>query len=138
MQLSLSCPTLGGSYPTPGFPAWTLGGEPVAFSRNFSGTQALIPVTGLKGPLLLECGGDDAVWPSCTSTDEIVRELGNGFPFPVTNLKYLDGGHGVGRVVPYVSFYEPFATTGRTAHANGVAREDAWPRLLAFLNTLEP
>ena len=65
-------------YPDCSQPAWTLAGRPVPFTRDFGNPypqddpRALIPVQRIAGPVLLSCGGQDQVWPSCTYTQAIV------------------------------------------------------------------
>jgi dienelactone hydrolase len=123
------------SYPACKGSAWTINGRPIPFTPE---AQALIPVGKIQGPLLVACGNEDAVWPSCLYADRIKDELAAGFPYPLTILEYPDAGHGIGELVPFTSWLEPFATQGKTPASNVLAREQAWPKLLTFLRAIAP
>jgi dienelactone hydrolase len=125
--------------------AWTLDGKPIPFARLLGGTnptnapRAVIEVEKIRGPLFLDCGGGDRLWPSCPQAHAVAAGLQNfRRRNPLTLLDYPDAGHGVGALVPY----EPFtagtnvalmAIGGDTATANWRADADLWPHLLAFL-----
>jgi dienelactone hydrolase len=113
--------------------AWTLKGRPIPFDGPAAGADALIPVAKIHGPIFLDCGGDDAVWPSCQYSNRIKAELATGFPYQHPILEFPDGGHGVGSLVPYLNSSEPVAFQGLTPSSNQLARERAWPQLLTFL-----
>jgi dienelactone hydrolase len=116
-------------------PAWTFRGRPVRYSRVASpyATPAL-PDERINGPIFLDCGGQDALWPSCPMAHAIAARLrAHRFAHAVTLLAYPNAGHGVGDVLPNEAFYLP---TGGTILADQRARTDAWPRLLAFLRSL--
>lgn len=119
------------SYPACKGSAWTINGRPIPFTPE---SQALIPVAKIQGSLFITCGNEDAVWPSCLYTDRIKDELAAGFPYPQTILEYPDAGHGIGAMVPFTSWLEPLTTQGKTPASNELAREQAWPKLLAFLH----
>ncbi|WP_034620602.1 acyl-CoA thioesterase/BAAT N-terminal domain-containing protein [Cellulomonas sp. URHE0023] len=68
-------------YPDLSVPAWTLGGQPL--SPACAGDIGAVPPAGsqidvaaITGPVVLACGGDDAVWPSCFFMDDIVTRRG--------------------------------------------------------------
>jgi dienelactone hydrolase len=113
--------------------AWSLKGQPIPFDGPASGADALIPVAKIDGPIFIDCGDDDAVWTSCQSSNRIKAEVATGFPYQHPILEFPDAGHGIGSIVPYLSYSEPFALQGRTPSSNQLARESAWPQLLTFL-----
>ncbi|MEO1015688.1 MAG: acyl-CoA thioester hydrolase/BAAT C-terminal domain-containing protein [Pseudomonadota bacterium] len=137
--------------------SWSLGGEPYPFLRygRFDGEtgvysvyagglealdghpEAVIPVENGAGPVLLICGEDDTLWPSCPMARQIeARAAAKGGP-PVTLLAYEDAGHAVfGIPVPADNpSYEKLASLGGSADGNAAARLDGWPRLVVFLKT---
>ncbi len=123
--------------------AWTLAGKPVPFTGQVNqphptdNPAAVIPVEKIKGPLFMVCGGADRVWASCPYARAIGAELDaarNGYPYTV--LAYPAAGHGVGDLVPYVVAGRTGTLDGSTPLANDLARAQAWPRLIDFLNTL--
>jgi dienelactone hydrolase len=121
------------SFPNCNGAAWTVKGRPIPFDGPASGEEALIPVTKIQGPIFIDCGDDDAVWTSCQYSNRIKAELATGFPYQHPILEFPDAGHGIGSIVPYLSYSEPFALQGRIQSSNQLARESAWPQLLTFL-----
>jgi dienelactone hydrolase len=116
-------------------PAWTFRGEAIPYSPVASpfATEA-IPDEQIRGPVFLDCGGQDALWPSCLMAHAIVARLhAHHFAHTVTLLEYQNAGHGVGLLLPYDPIYLP---TGGTIDDDQRARAAAWPRLLAFLHSL--
>jgi dienelactone hydrolase len=99
----------------PGLPdtsrqAWTPGGRPLpAVSPSEFGQpnppgqqRAVIPVERIGGSVLLACGQQDLVWPSCAYVDAISARLrAHRFAHPVTALRYRDAGHLVGGLTAY-------------------------------------
>ncbi|KQR16469.1 hypothetical protein ASF78_03570 [Cellulomonas sp. Leaf334] len=68
-------------YPDDGVPAWTLGGQPLspACVRAADGeppAASAVDVAAIAGPVVLACGTDDELWPSCSFMDDIVRRRG--------------------------------------------------------------
>jgi len=125
------------SSPGCGGPAWTLGGKPLPYTRQFNEPHptddpaAVIPVEQIDGPIFLDCAGKDEVWDSCGYASAIVQRLeSHHFGFPHTLHRYPNAGHGLGILIPY----EP--TVIDTSQADEQAREAQWPRLLAFLRAL--
>lgn len=117
-------------------PAWTYRGKAIPYSRNPNPFDAATAIADerIRGPVFLDCGGQDALWPSCLMAHAIVARLhAHRFGYPVTLLEYGQAGHGVGLPLPYDPFYLP---TGGSISADQRARAAAWPRLLAFLNSL--
>lgn len=116
-------------------PAWTWQGKAIAYTSYASAyaTQA-IPDEAIDGPVFLDCGGQDALWPSCPMAHAIVTRLrAYHFAHPVTLLDYPNAGHAVGALVPNDPTHLPL---GGTIAADQHARADGWPRLLAFLRSL--
>lgn len=125
-------------------PAWTLGGQPLPYTREVNTPNptddpaAVIPVAQIHSPLLLDCGGADKVWHSCAYSMAIENELGavqNPLPHPL--YAFPDAGHGVGTLIPY----EPSIVTtlvgtdlsGTTPQGNAEATAKLWPHVLSFL-----
>lgn len=113
--------------------AWSLKGQPIPFDGPAANGDALIPVAKIDGPIFIDCGDDDAVWTSCQYSNRINAELATGFPYQHPILEFADAGHGIGSLVPYLSYSEPFALQGGTPSSNQLARERAWPQLMTFL-----
>jgi pimeloyl-ACP methyl ester carboxylesterase len=125
-------------------PAWTLGGRPLpAVSPSEFGQpnppgkpRAVIPVERIGGPILLACGGQDVVWPSCGYVDAItVRLRAHRFAHPVTALRYPDAGHLIGGVTAWYGSLTDDALTsfGGTVAATQAAQADAHAKLLALI-----
>jgi dienelactone hydrolase len=128
--------------------AWTLHGRPVgappaAPGRRFGfDTRAEIPVEGIGGPIMLVSGKDDGVWDSAPMARRIVARLDRShFKYEVESLVYDHAGHSIVR--PYGStmvLNRRHPLGGRDVHMGGTpagtakAREDAWAKLLAFLD----
>jgi dienelactone hydrolase len=129
------------------FFAWTLGGRPIAAMppparRDPLETQrAEIQVERIHGPILLVSGKDDGVWPSAESAAKIGARLQqHRFAFPYESLVYDHAGHGITR--PYTpttlnSRRNPqsgrLVSRGGTPSGTAKAREDSWPKMIAFV-----
>jgi hypothetical protein len=131
-------------WPDDSQPAWTLGGRPLpAVSPSDFGQpnppgkpRAVIPVERIGGPILLTCGGQDLVWPSCAYSDAITARLrAHRFAHPVTALRYPDAGHLVGGLTAwYASLTDDALTSfGGTTAATQATQADAHAKLLALL-----
>ena len=119
-------------------PAWTLGGNALPYTNEFGNPypadqpEAVIQVEHIRGPILLDCGGDDLVWPSCSFEGAIQQRLNAAnFAFTHELFTYTDAGHGVGYSVPYDPTF--VVADGGTSATTELAREDFWPMQLAFL-----
>ena len=135
--------------------SWSAGARPVPFlpygdfdfakgirSRYENGLarlarhpEAIIPIEKARGALLLVCGEADALWPACPMARQITaRAASNGRP-NVRLLAYPQAGHAVfGMPLPAGSPARArLGRTGGTAEGNGAAREDAWPKVVAFI-----
>ena len=125
-------------------PAWTLRDRPLpAVSPSEVGlptppgkARAVIPVERIRGPILLTCGEQDVVWPSCGYVDAITARLrAHRFAHPVTALRYRDAGHLIGGLTAYYGSMtdDALTSTGGTVAAAQAAQADAHAKLLAFL-----
>ena len=91
----------------------------------------------IRGPVLLTCGEQDRIWPSCAYVDAItVRLRAQGFAYPVTALRYRDAGHLIGGLTAYYGSLTDDALAGGTVAATQAAQADAHAKLLAFLASL--
>jgi dienelactone hydrolase len=131
-------------WPDDSRPAWTLRGRPLpAVSPSEFGqpnppgkAQAVIPVERIGGPVLLACGQQDLVWPSCAYVDAITARLrAHRFAHPVTALRYPDAGHLIGGLTAWYGSMTDDALTsfGGTVAGTQAAQADAHTKLLAFL-----
>lgn len=132
--------------------SWTVGGKPLpalncatgdkittalaAYSEALKGADALpdtaIPIERSQAPVLLVCGEEDSLSPSCPMARRLVAR---GRPDAVHLLAYPGAGHaGFGVPVPRdAPNYAKLASLGGTPDGNAYARADSWPRVLAFL-----
>jgi dienelactone hydrolase len=116
-----------------------------AFLKQLEDTEraerAAIEVERINGPILLISGDNDALWPSWVFSKLIVERLeARGFAHPVQHLLYEGAGHFIGpRYGPtttYSGFHPVRKVTinyGGNPAANAAARNDSWPKVLAFL-----
>jgi hypothetical protein len=134
-------------WPDASQPAWTLGGRPLpAVSPSDFGrpnppgkARAVIPVERSRGPILLACGEQDLVWPSCAYVDAITARLrAHPSAAPVTALRYGDAGHLVGGLTAWYASLTDDALTrfGGTVAGTQAAQADAHAKLLALLASL--
>lgn len=95
--------------------------------------EAIIPVEKSKAPILLICGGEDQVWPSCVMAEQIVERAHRLKGPPIIVLSYPNADHG--------AFASPLETGDkprrfgfrRPAAGNPSAQADSWPKVIAFL-----
>jgi dienelactone hydrolase len=125
-------------------PAWTLDGKALPFTYQFDDPHpidnpaAVIPVTKIDGPILLDCGGVDKVWVSCPYAQAIMAELDGAHDrFTHELFAYPEAGHGVGTLAPYEPAVYPPAEdlSGATPIANDLALAALWPKVLSFLGS---
>lgn len=92
--------------------------------------EARIPIEKSPAPVLLICGEDDKLWPSCPMADQLAKADAH-----VRTLRYPQAGHAV--FGPPLPEGDPringLAGLGGTPAGNQAARLDAWPKVLAFL-----
>ena len=106
--------------------------------------RATIAVERIAAPLLLFGSRDDQIWPSDVFVERVVQRLkAKHFAHPVEHYLYEDAGHTIMR--PYVPTSDVRAVTihpvtkrpnmpGGTPEGQARANEDAWRRLLTFLD----
>lgn len=97
--------------------------------------EAIIEVEKGKAPLLLVCGEDDQMWPSCPMSREVKKRAeAKGGP-AVTVLAYPEAGHLL--TGPPVEAGAPIDLTQLGGTQSGMQRayEDSWPQVLSFLAT---
>ena len=120
-------------------PSWTLGGQPVPFTRlgqpnPTDEPAAVIPVERIRGPVLTLCGGADQIAYTCDFADAVAARLqAGGHGQPHLLLDYPDAGQGVAMLIPHEPARLLPSFEGKTPTANWHAREQAWPRVLDFL-----
>jgi dienelactone hydrolase len=89
--------------------------------------RALIPVSRIKGPVLLFSAADDRMWPSVEMSDMIMRTLRDQeFRYPFEHISYDHAGHTM------TEYY----MMGGTEEGNRKARIDSTERMLLFLKKL--
>lgn len=135
--------------------SWTLNGEPYpalpygafdyrtgVYSLYANGLEAVgdhpeavIAVEKTDAPMLLVCGGADALWPSCPMA-EAIKERADAAGHAVTLLAYPEAGHGAGgrpadTLDPATK--DDTLDWGGTPATNNAAKADSWPRIVAFL-----
>jgi len=121
-------------------PAFTLDGKPLPYTRQWDDPYptdtpaAIIPVERIKSPLLLACAEDDTEWVSCEAAHAIINRLATKHSRIRRYLySYLNGGHLIGRQIPY----EPGEMAFDTDIPQGEqTREHLWPHILAFLRNI--
>lgn len=98
--------------------------------------DAAIPVERIAGPVLLLCGEEDSLWPSCpmARAAKARRDAAGGGRETIV-LAYRDAGHfGVGPpLAPGRDVPAMITMFGGTKDGNLAARADGWPRTIAFL-----
>jgi dienelactone hydrolase len=93
----------------------------------------VIPVRGIRVPLLLSAGGQDAVWDSAEAVDSVMYQL-DAVPGALahTDLYFPDAGHAVAGSPPDFPLDED--GLGGSPDADALAAERFWPRMLAFVD----
>lgn len=97
--------------------------------------DAIIPVERARAQILLVCGKDDFLWPSCPMARMVETRAKQRKGPPVTVLAYANAGHGVFGVPKAKGdpTMDTLGAMGGTSDGNNAARMDAWPKALAFL-----
>jgi dienelactone hydrolase len=117
--------------------AWTFRSKAIPYLPFPSpATPYPFPDERIDGPIFLDCGGADMLWPSCPMAKAIVHRLdAHHFRHKITFLDFPQAGHGVGALDPN----EPSPDTvvsGEHPYSNDRASATGWPRLLDFLDTV--
>ncbi|MGI8583848.1 MAG: acyl-CoA thioester hydrolase/BAAT C-terminal domain-containing protein [Chitinophagaceae bacterium] len=111
---------------------------------------AIIPVEKIKGPVVLISGKDDKMWPSYLMAEKVVDRLKNkNFRFPYEHLSYDNAGHNIVGpprkpstnslpVADTSSSSRPIRPMGGTPEGNNLARNDAWAKIIKFLDKSLP
>lgn len=99
--------------------------------------DAIIRVERINGPVMLVCGKDDTVWPSCEMSDAVASRLKSAkFGHPVEKFSYDRAGHAAfGPPIPDGNPAKSMVfALGGDAAGNEAARADSWARAIAFLH----
>jgi hypothetical protein len=136
---------------------FTLGGQPLpdlpyGWTGTFQGVyqlyadglkavgqhpEAVIPVERINGPIMLVCGKDDKLWPSCPMAEQVMARLkANHFALTVGLMSYAHAGHAAfgPPLDPGNPYFASLDQLGGTPEGNNAARKDAWPLSLGFLD----
>jgi len=98
---------------------------------------AVIPVERINGPIILICGENDKLWPSCLMVEQVAHRLkAKGFRHAVELLKYTDAGHGAfgPPASPGSDRIKMLGSLGGSGEGNQAARLDDWPKVMAFMD----
>jgi uncharacterized protein len=98
--------------------------------------DAIIAVEKINGPVLLLCGKEDKVWPSCPMARLVdARFAAKNFQHPSMLVEYPDAGHFVfGQPLePGTPAYQRLGKQGGTAEGEQAARVDSWRRVMELL-----
>lgn len=136
--------------------SWTLNGRPipfVAYTQDFRGgdivdlyrmsleqapnlKDAAIRIELTRAPVLLICGKQDTLWPSCLMAERVKeRAVQMGGP-EVTVLTYDNAGHAA-LGVPLDKAnknYDALDSLSGTDDGNNAARADGWAKIVAHLD----
>ncbi|NBW12805.1 MAG: dienelactone hydrolase [Caulobacteraceae bacterium] len=134
--------------------SWTANGQPLPYthydlSKGFTGVfnlyndslaaapaEARIAVENIHGPVMMISGQADGLWPSSRMANEVEQRLkDHHFAYPVANIAYPDVGHAAFGipVSPDAPGLQRATSLGGTVPGLVAARNDGWPRVLAFL-----
>jgi dienelactone hydrolase len=118
----------------PAIPAWTLHGHPVTPGKPIS-------VQKIDGPVFAVGSYGDQLWSSGSAVNDLKFELKGHHPTPML-LDFQKAGHALGAILPNIptlthgkSRYGVF-NLGGTPTEDERAREQTWPKLLAWLNKI--
>jgi dienelactone hydrolase len=132
-----------GSEPYPALPYGAFDDERGVYSLYANGLNAVsehedavIAIEKTAAPLLLICGGADALWPSCPMAEAIEARAEAMDGPDIRLLAYPEAGHGAGGLPPATldprQVDEPL-DWGGTRATNRAAQQDSWPQIVAFL-----
>jgi pimeloyl-ACP methyl ester carboxylesterase len=116
--------------------AWTYRGKAIPYDRPSAHPDHPFADERIDGPILLTCGEDDLLWPSCPMAHAIATRLhALGFAHRVTMLDFPHGGHGVGGLPNVPSRFPP--VLGASRYANEPPKVSVSKARLAFLRALD-
>ena len=146
--------------------SWSVGGKPVPYVRYefpawyewmtgmtmlgmFEQSRAaapddskgLIAIERIEAPVMLICGEQDNLWPGCDMARNLEKRAAAAGGPEVQVLAYDDAGHwGFGASDSLdASDKRALGKMGGTEGADMAARQDQWPKMLAFLRaSLQP
>lgn len=126
-------------YPMGG-PAWLLDGEALPYADDFGPAcnepRALLSVEAVRGPVMFVSAGRDEVWPSAPMARAMAKRLkGCGDVYGHELLEYPDASHSLGYLAPVLPATVKLGDL-RDPPPSKVARADAFPRLLRFIQTM--
>lgn len=95
---------------------------------NYPGSS--IPVENIDAPIMMICGEQDTIWPSCAMARAAEERAQNA-----TVYSYQDAGHWAFGPASNLSEGDKryFGQMGGSQDADMAARKDQWPQILAFL-----
>lgn len=141
-----------GTWGTMPKPSWSANGKPVPVVPygEFQGSirslydnglltrdqhqDAIIPVERSKAAILLVCGEQDSLWPSCPMANQVAARAEQAGP-KVKVLAFDDAGHfAFGPPISATSpFYPRLGGMGGTVEGNATARMQGWSATIQFL-----
>lgn len=97
--------------------------------------NAAISVDRVKADLLLICGRQDMIWPSCAMARAAKKRFGADGTRNATLLDYPDAGHWAFGPINNLQSYDKslLGEIGGTPASDMAARRDQWPKTLDFL-----
>jgi pimeloyl-ACP methyl ester carboxylesterase len=116
--------------------SWTRGGAPIPPPSD---PDPRIAVERIRGPVLLVAGGADQVWGAAYAASAVDQRRREHGALPTERVSVESAGHGLAVAVPNLPFPTEFElngftlVSGGTRQADTLARNAAWPRLLALL-----
>jgi dienelactone hydrolase len=104
--------------------------------------RAAIPVEQIDGPIMLVSGDNDRMWPASRMAHMITARLAERDRGDrVTHLRYADAGHRLAprfRPATGIARLSGVLDLGGSPQANRAASDDAWPKVISFLNAALP
>lgn len=129
-----------GGAEVPYLPIGSSRGDPLEAYRNGLAAlpqhpDAVIPVERIEGGVLLLCGEQDGLWPSCEMSRQIEQRAAEHGGPEVTLLDFPEAGHIIGgpRTPEDDPAYQDLGTFGGTPASNAQAQEEGWNATLEHL-----
>ncbi len=97
--------------------------------------QAQIEIENARSPVLLLCGARDDIWPSCSMAQKLQKRAENAGKEAPTLFDFPEAGHLVLGPPPSDDLRPDLKTITdlQTLEADIAAREEAWPKVIEFL-----